>query len=65
MRICDRCRIPDPKYHNIYICGISRDLCECCNKDYEELTEVFNSMEQTFLKNKTLKHVDFQWVEDN
>lgn len=64
MRICDRCRRPDPKHHNIYINGFSRDLCDSCLKDYVELKEVITSMEQTFIKNKTLKHIDFQWIEN-
>ena len=64
MRICDRCRIPDPTYSNIFIAGRTHDLCEMCNKDYEELQKVFDSMESTFLQGKNLKHIDFQW-EDN
>jgi len=64
MRVCDRCRKPDPKYHNIYIGGLGRDLCVECNKDYEELTEIYDSMDLEFINNKTLKHIDFIW-EDN
>lgn len=64
MRICDRCKAPEPKHHNIYINGFSHDLCDSCLKDYVELTEVITSMEQTFIKNKNLKHIDFIW-EDN
>lgn len=61
MLVCDRCRCADPKNHNIYIFGYACDLCDKCNKEYAELTEVFNSMRREFLKNKTLKHIDFQW----
>ena len=63
MRVCDRCRCPDPYYKNYYFCGKNCDLCESCMKEYRELTEVIDSMEQTFLKGKTLKHIDFQWEE--
>lgn len=61
MRICDRCSCPNPKYHNIYICGIGRDICNECNRKYEKLTEVFDSMEREFMENKTLKHIDSKW----
>lgn len=61
MRVCDRCRTPDPKHHNIYILDRSRDLCDKCLKDYVELKEVFDSMELDYIKGKTLKHIDFQW----
>lgn len=61
MLVCDRCRCPDPKNHNIYIFGYARDLCDNCNKEYAELTEVFNSMRREFLKNKTLKHIEYYW----
>lgn len=36
-------------------------MCEMCNKELEKLEDVFNSIEKTFMKNKTLKHIDFQW----
>lgn len=64
MLVCDRCRMPEPKNHNIYINGISRDLCDACLKDYDELKEVITSMQIDFIKNKNLKHIDFIW-EDN
>ena len=61
MRICDRCRMPDPTHVNYFMLDKTRDLCEFCFKDYQELQEVFNEMERTFLKGKNLKHIDFQW----
>lgn len=61
MRICDRCGCPDPTYHNVYVGGRGHDMCAICNKDLEELEKVMNSMEKTFMKNKNLKHIDFQW----
>lgn len=61
MRVCDRCRCPDPKNYNIYILGQARDLCDNCYKEHIELKEVFDSMEREFIKNKTLKHIDFYW----
>ena len=61
MRICDRCKMPDPMYHNVYVGGRGRDLCEPCNKELEELEKVFNSIECNFMKNKTLKHIDVDW----
>lgn len=64
MRVCDRCKAPEPKYHKVYVGGKCRDLCEPCNKELAELEEVFISMEQTFMKNKTLKHIDFQWIDN-
>lgn len=61
MRVCDRCRCPDPSHIDMFMWNRSHDLCENCYKDYKEITEVFESMEQTFIKGKTLKHIDFQW----
>lgn len=65
MRVCDRCRMPDPKYHNVYIAGKNRDICENCRKEFDELEEVIESMERTFIKGKKLKHIDFQWEVTN
>lgn len=61
MRVCDRCRCPDPMYTNVYIGGRVHDICANCHKEYDELTNVFESIEKDFMKNKTLKHIDFQW----
>ena len=64
MRICDRCRMPDPRYSNYYIGGKNRDICECCVKEYEKLEEVIESMEKTFMKNNVLKDIHFYWEKD-
>lgn len=61
MRVCDRCRMPDPYFKNYYFGGRDHDLCANCMKDYNQLTEVIESMENTFLHGKNLKHIDFQW----
>lgn len=61
MRVCDRCRCPGPKYINVYVGAKTHDLCRSCYMEYEKLEEVFISVEQTFMKNKNLKHIDFQW----
>lgn len=64
MRICDRCRCPDPDYCNVYVGNKNRDICKKCYNDYEELRDVFDSIEKNFMSNKNLKHIDFIW-EDN
>lgn len=61
MRICNRCKAPEPRYHNIYLSDRGLDMCEECYKDTQELLEVFTSMKETFMKNKNLKHIDFVW----
>lgn len=48
-------------YTNVYIGGRVRDICANCHKEYEELTVIFESIEKDFMKNKTLKHIDFKW----
>lgn len=65
MRVCDRCGLVDPKYHNVYVGRKCCDMCEMCNKDLEKLKDVFNSIEKNFMKNKTLKHIDLQWEDHN
>lgn len=64
MMICDRCRKRDPRYLN-YIGSKYCDICEYCRKDYDNLEEIFISMEKTFMKGKILKHIDFQWEDIN
>lgn len=61
MRICNRCRCPDPMYTNVYIGGKVCDICANCHKELTELTELFDSMEREFMYNKTLKHIDSKW----
>lgn len=61
MRVCDRCRCPEPMYTNVYIGGKVRDICANCHKEYEELTVIFESIEQDFMENRTLKHINLNW----
>lgn len=61
MRVCDRCKSPDPCYHNMYIGGKYRDMCRKCDKEFEDLEKVIKSIELDFMKNKNLKHIDFKW----
>lgn len=60
MRVCDRCNKPNPRYC-MYIGGKNRDICDRCNKEYEELKDIFESIEKDFMRNKTHKHIDFHW----
>lgn len=60
MRICDRCRKGHVMY-TAYVGDGNKELCSKCYKDLEELHIVFGEMEKSFMKNKTLKHIDVDW----
>ena len=36
-------------------------MCRKCDKEWEDLEEVFKSIELDFMKNKNPKHIDFTW----
>lgn len=60
MIICDRCKKNDAKYKT-YVGDRYVALCDSCHKDCEEMMNVFIGIEKTFMKNKTLKHIDVNW----
>lgn len=60
MEICDRCRKNPPMYKP-YVGGGQCVLCKKCELELEDMHIVFGEMEKTFMKNKTLKHIDVDW----
>lgn len=60
MVICDRCRKNEPMFKP-YVGNSQYVLCDKCFRELNNMRIVFGEMEKTFMKNKTLKHIDVDW----